>query len=315
MADKHSIGNKTWAQIASKSMTHASIGLQQNTLTTQLDPPPPATYVDIGVNLGKKDFPDPEVILQDALKHNVTRFIVTGCSVPRSEEAWRFTQRYPRQVYSTAGVHPHNAKSCNAKTLDELRALLKHREVVAVGECGLDYDRNFSPPHVQRRWFEEQLKLAVETQKPVFLHEREAFQDFHRILSKYAGQLKGMCVHCFTGGQRELEAYLALGCYIGITGWVTDDKRGAELQRVIPLIPRERLLIETDAPFLLPKNIPPNLLGSDSSGGRPRNKPKYLPFVAQRIAEIYTRSGDRCSQGDIANITTNTAISLFELDA
>ena len=135
-------------------------------------------------------------------------------------------------------------------------------KIAAVGECGLDYNRNFSPPEAQRKCFEDQLTLAAELGKPVFLHERDAFSDFSSILKQYRTSLPGAVVHCFTGGQTEaearfvLEAYLTIDCYIGITGWINDERRGSHLIPLLKTIPADRLLLETDAPYLLPRNLP-----------------------------------------------------------
>jgi TatD DNase family protein len=179
-------------------------------------------------------------------------------------------------------VHPHDAKSCGEGTVAALRELAGRETVIAVGECGLDYDRDFSPRPVQRHWFEKQIELAVELGMPLFLHERGAFEDFAAMLKQYSASIKNFVVHCFTGGRRELESYLSLGAYIGITGWFCDERRGAHLWGLVREIPAGRLLVETDAPFLLPRDLP---RGPGGGGGRSgRNEPRHLPHIVRAIA-------------------------------
>jgi len=262
---------------------------------------PSISLIDIGVNLTSKQFStDLAQVMQRAAAARVTPMIVTGSSVSNSQEAAKLCEKHPGTLFCTAGVHPHDAKSCNAGTIDALRQLLQRPEVVAVGECGLDFDRMFSPQPVQEEWFEQQLQLAVQVKKPVFLHERSAHQSFFRILSKYSRDLRAV-VHCFTGTRSELELYLSIGCYIGITGWVTDLRRGRELQDLLPLVPLNRLLLETDAPYLKPWNCP----AADR-----RNEPAYLPYVAETVAACMKRTPE-----EIATITTNNAREFFRLPA
>lgn len=236
-------------------------------------------YIDIGINLTHRQFqPDREEVLQKAVDAGVCPLVITGTSVRASEQAADYAQKHPGVLYSTAGVHPHDAKSCDERTIGRLRALCKKPQVVAVGECGLDYDRDFSPRDVQRTWFEAQIKLAEELGMPLFLHERAAFDDFRAILAQHPEICERSVVHCFTGSKRELEAYLALGCYIGITGWVCDERRGEQLRKIVHLIPPEKLMIETDAPFLIPRNLNPR-------PAEHRNEPAYLPHIAAEIAK------------------------------
>jgi TatD DNase family protein len=204
-------------------------------------------------------------------------------------------------LYATAGVHPHNARSCDQRTIATLRELLAHPEVVALGECGLDYNRNFSPRPVQDRWFEAQLELAVETQRPLFLHERDAHAPFLALLSKYRPRLKAAVVHCFTGTLEEARAYLDLDLHLGITGWINDDRRGQPLRQVVRQLPLDRLMLETDAPFLLPRDMLPR----PKEG---RNEPAYLPHVLRRVAEAMGKTAE-----EVAHETTQTARRFFAL--
>lgn len=234
--------------------------------------------IDIGINLMHRSFNDDrEQVLEDALTVGVSPLIMTGTSERASIQAAKYAAKYPGKLYSTAGVHPHDAKSCNEQTINTLRKLAKEDCVVAIGECGLDYNRDFSPREIQRKCFEDQIKLAIETSLPLFLHERDAFDDFVEILEKYETDISRMVVHCFTGSREALEKYIDLGCYIGITGWICDERRGRHLRDLVKLIPQNRLMIETDAPFLTPRNL-------DERPKSGRNEPRFLPHILDEIA-------------------------------
>lgn len=259
--------------------------------------------VDIGVNLTSKQFrEDLPRVIERASSAGVKYMIVTGLTAPLSRQAAELARSRPAHLACTAGVHPHNAAGFSRDTQAELRRLAGEPEVVAIGECGLDYDRDFSPRPEQRAAFELQLELAVELQKPVFLHQRSAHDDFLRILSNARAQLCGGVVHCFTGNASELEQYLELGLSIGITGFVCDERRGVHLQQLMPRIPRDRLLVETDAPFLLPRDL-------KGVTGR-RNEPAYLPHVAASVARY---AG--CTEADVRRDSTANAFRLFELSS
>ncbi|MCA9609236.1 MAG: TatD family hydrolase [Myxococcales bacterium] len=252
--------------------------------------------IDIGCNLTHRRFrADLAEVLHRASEAGVDRMLVTGLSAEVSRQAERLAGARLAQLRSTAGVHPHNARTVNARTASELEALTHRPAVVAVGECGLDYDRDFSPRPVQRRAFEMQLELAAARRMPVFLHEREAQDDFLAILSRWRPKLVGGVVHCFTGQARALEAYLELGLHIGITGWITDARRGAHLVSLVPRIPADRLMIETDAPFLTPKGATAR-----------RNEPSFLPLVLRAVAAA---AGKPSAQ--VAAETTAVAERLF----
>ena len=197
-----------------------------------------------------------------------------------SKEALALAKEYPETLFATAGIHPHDAKTMNAESIKILAALLKEKKVVAVGECGLDFDRDFSPRPVQESCFHAQLSLAEEVQKPLFLHERAAFDRFIAILKEHSSLPEGV-VHCFTGQLKEAKTYLEMGYYIGFTGAITDVRRFAALEEVVRYVPLDRMLIETDAPFMMPKNVPTRQL---SYHQQRRNEPAFLPYVAQTIA-------------------------------
>ncbi len=257
--------------------------------------------VDIGCNLTSKQFnADREQVIERALAAGVGQLIITGLTVALSQVALELARSQPRTLCCTAGVHPHNARGFDQHTVDELRALARAPEVVALGECGLDFDRDFSPRPQQRQAFEAQLELAAELGKPVFLHQRAAHEDFAAILENARGRLPGGVVHCFTGNASELERYLDLGLCIGITGFICDERRGQHLAELVARVPADRLMIETDAPFLAPRDLP-------QARGR-RNEPAYLPHIAQAVAR-------HCSKTErlVRRETTRTAFQLFGL--
>lgn len=239
------------------------------------------SLIDIGVNLTHASFhQDREAIIERAQKAGVSPLIITGTSEGISREAHALTEKYPGRLFSTAGIHPHHAKDCSEQSIDTLRALLQRPEVVAAGECGLDFNRDFSPRPAQEKCFEAQLALAAELQMPLFLHERDAHERFCAIVREQRSHLAGGVLHCFTGGSQELDAYLELGFYIGITGWICDERRGKHLLELVRRIPAERLLLETDAPFLIPRSLRP----------RPwRNEPCYLPHILYTVAKATGR--------------------------
>jgi len=258
-----------------------------------------ARLVDVGANLTHDSFDaDRAEVIARARVAGVERFVVTGSDAAHSRKALSLCREYPG-LYATAGVHPHHAKDCGPSTPEELRALLENSTVVAVGECGLDYFRNFSPQDIQKQVFELQLGLAAECGKPVFLHQRDAHGDFMRLLADYRPKLSRAVVHCFTGDAAELRDYLDLDCHIGITGWICDERRGQSLRECIGLIPADRLLLETDAPYLIPRDLKP----------RPhRNEPMYLKHVAETVAARLAKPVEL-----LARETTQNAAAFFGL--
>lgn len=256
--------------------------------------------VDIGINLSHKQFgSDREAVIERARAAGVRRMLVTGTSVPSTRAALALAREKPGILFATGGIHPHDASSASAEALRELAALARSPEVRAVGECGLDFDRDFSPRPAQEAAFEAQLELAAELKKPLFLHERAAHERFLAILARHRPRLGPAVIHCFTGGERELEAYLAHDLHVGITGWICDDRRGAGLRPLVARIPAERLMIETDAPFLLP---PAAKLRSR------RNEPAFLVRVLEAVARAAGRPPEQ-----VAAETTRTAEKFFGL--
>jgi TatD DNase family protein len=258
--------------------------------------------IDIGANLTHDSFAaDRDAVLGRAAAAGVARIVVTGTSLTSSAEAAALCEAHPGILAATAGIHPHHSAELDASTTDALRRLLGNPAFVAVGECGLDYFRDYSPREAQQRAFAVQLALAAEVKKPVFLHQRDAHADFVAMLEPQRASLVGGVAHCFTGGRKELEAYLALDLYVGVTGWVCDERRGAELRAAVPLIPRDRLLIETDAPYLLPRDLTPKPKSR-------RNEPKYLAHVLERVAALRNEPA-----AEVARATTANAERLFGL--
>lgn len=243
----------------------------------------PTALIDIGVNLTNRRFHGLEQqLISRARDAGVERMIITGTDEASSSAAIalceRFGEEFPHCLYSTAGIHPHDAKSADAASLAQIRALAASATVVAIGETGLDFNRDFSPRPQQEQAFAAQLELAAETGLPVFMHQRDAHGRFVEILRHYRDHLADGVVHCFTDNRQALFDYLDLDLHIGITGWVCDERRGAELQGLVGNIPLSRLMLETDAPYLLPRNLQPRPKNRD-------NEPAYLPAVLAAVAQ------------------------------
>jgi TatD DNase family protein len=251
---------------------------------------------DIGANLTHSSFHDDlEAVVARAKAAGVASIVVTGTTVLESRLATAIAERF--DFYATAGVHPHHARDCGPETIGELRELAKHPKVVAIGECGLDFNRNYSPHPSQEKWFIAQLELGLELGKPLFLHSRDAHPRFAEILRHH--RVSKAVAHCFTGEKDELHAYLELGLYIGITGWICDERRGTHLLELVRDIPRERLLLETDSPYLTPRDLRPQPKSR-------RNEPAFLPHILKTVARALGRSAE-----EVAAETTRNAQTLF----
>jgi TatD DNase family protein len=239
--------------------------------------------IDIGANLTHSSFEsDLDAVLQRARATGVVQQVVTGASRDGAIAAHALAVQYPGELFATAGVHPHHAVEYTSETELLLRTLLREPNVVAVGECGLDYHRNFSPRPAQLRAFEMQLQLAMEcgkapALKPLFLHQRDAHADFLACMKNVEGRIGRAVVHCFTGTREELYDCLDRDFYIGITGWLCDERRGAHLREIVRDIPANRLMIETDSPYLLPRNL-------DPMPSHRRNEPMYLRHIVEELA-------------------------------
>jgi len=233
--------------------------------------------IDIGINLAHDSYDaDREAVIARAQAAGVVQMMITGSTLASTRRALALARAHPRRLFATAGVHPHHASELTAESAGELEALAREPGVVAVGECGLDYFRDFSPREAQRQAFHRQLEMALRLGRPVFLHQRDAHADFVAILREHAGSWRGVA-HCFTGSEAELESYLELGLAIGITGWICDERRGRHLPPLMPRIPPARLLLETDGPYLLPRNL-------EVRPASRRNEPAFLAHIARTVA-------------------------------
>jgi len=258
------------------------------------------TLVDIGLNLAHDSFDhDRDHVVSNAAAVGVRHMVITGSTLDSTRAAIELARAAPDRFRATAGIHPHHAHEFHEADLPALRELLQAPEVGAAGECGLDFFRNFSPRADQERAFRQQLELAAELRKPVFLHQRDAHDAFIAILREYRARLPAGVAHCFTGDERELRDYLALDLSIGITGWICDERRGRHLRDLVRLIPADRLMLETDAPYLLPRDLQPKPQNR-------RNEPKYLPHVLAAVAECRGEPAEV-----LAEATTRNALRFF----
>ncbi len=259
--------------------------------------------VDIGANLTHDSFDvDRTAVIARAIEAGVQQMVVTGSTAEESVKAADLALSMPGVLFATAGVHPHYSDDYSDAVHQQLRLLLPRPEVVAVGECGLDYFRNFSSREHQTAAFRRQLELAIEFQMPVFLHQRDAHDDFVEILASQNDRIPRAVAHCFTGEETELREYIDMGLYIGITGWICDERRGHHLQDIIHLIPNDRLMLETDAPYLLPRTLTPRPKSR-------RNEPVYLQEVLAVVAEA-----TQVDSAELAKQTTANARRFFGLE-
>lgn len=262
----------------------------------------PHPLIDIGANLTHDSFADDlGEVMARAAEVGVDRMVVTGSSDQGNIDAAELADAHPGRLYATAGVHPHHAADYTDASDELIRSLLLRKSVVAVGECGLDYFRNFSPRDAQIEAFRSQLDIAADTKMPVFLHQRDAHDDFVKILEPALSKIPRAVAHCFTGDVEALREYLQFGLFIGITGWICDERRGLHLKEAVGEIPDDRLLLETDAPYLLPRTLEPK---PDTR----RNEPFHLPEVLRVVASARGQTEEH-----VATITTRNAIRFFEL--
>ena len=261
--------------------------------------------IDIGLNLGHDSFDDDRAaVVVRAHAAGVQRMVVTGASLAGTQRALEVVRQWPETMRCTAGIHPHHATELFEPGAEEkLRALIQQPEIVAGGECGLDFFRNFSPQAIQIAGFEKQLEVCAEYQLPVFLHQRDAHPDFLKVLDRWLPRLPRAVVHCFTGNGEELQDYLDRDLYVGITGWICDERRGHHLRELVGRIPLHRLMLETDAPYLLPRDLPKTRLRH--SGDR-RNEPAYLPHILATVAHYRSEAPETTAVG-----TTATAQNFF----
>jgi len=235
---------------------------------------------DIACNFTNERFDkDLDEVINRAKTNKITKFGLICSRLSDLDRLLEIYNQYSKDMFFTIGVHPHHANEINDKYLKNLKEAVINNNPHAIGETGLDFFRNLSTYDEQIYAFEEQIKIAIDTNKPLFLHQRDSHDDFIKILREYSSDINKAVVHCFTGTQEQLEDYLELDCYIGVTGWICDEKRNVELRKTIKNIPLEKLMIETDCPYLIPKNLP-------NKPKNNRNEPINLNHIVNEIAVL-----------------------------
>ena len=235
---------------------------------------------DIACNFTSERFDkDLDEVINKAIDNKITKFGLICSRMSDLNKLLKIYEQYSKNMFYTIGVHPHHANEINDDYLKKLKDEITTNNPHAIGETGLDFFRNLSSYEEQIYAFEEQIKIAIDTDKPLFLHQRDSHDDFIKILRKYSSDINKAVVHCFTGTQEQLDNYLELDCYIGITGWICDEKRNVDLRKTIKNIPLEKLMIETDCPYLIPKNLVEKPKNN-------RNEPSNLNHIINEIAEL-----------------------------
>lgn len=256
--------------------------------------------IDIGANLSHQSFRrDLDAVIERAQAAGVAQIVITGASEEESTAASEIARTRPGVLFATAGLHPHLARDWRAQCEQVIRELAARPEVVAIGEAGLDFNRDFSPRDQQAQVFESQLRIAAELGLPVFMHERDAHEKFTEILTPVRGRLRDAVIHCFTGSADELDVYLDLDLHVGVTGWICDERRGQHLRKLVRRIPLDRLMLETDAPYLLPRDLNPKPKSR-------RNEPMHLRHILETVARCRGMSAEK-----LAEATTRTSRRFF----
>jgi TatD DNase family protein len=259
--------------------------------------------IDVCVNVTNAQFrEDRAAVIERADREGVVGMLFTATDLDTARASLAIADG-DRQL-CTAGIHPHDAKDAPSDWQDTLRELAQHPSVRAIGECGLDFNRNFSPREVQIEIFNGQIEAAKALDLPLFVHDRDSEGAVLDRLLRQA-RLPPTVIHCFTGSAGDLRRYTAEGFYIGITGWLCDRRRGDTLRNLVPEIPLDRLLVETDAPFLKPHNAPDTFHETHGVPKR-RNEPALLAYIVEMLAEVRPESAD-----DIAAATMANACDLF----
>ena len=256
---------------------------------------------DIACNFSSDRFDnDLNEVIQRAKNNNVTKFLVVSASLKDAEKVYRIYQDNKDSCFFTIGVHPHHANEFDSLSSSEMIKLIDEYKPHSIGETGLDFFRNISSYEEQLYAFDEQIKIAIETNLPLFLHQRDAHEDFMKIISKYKKDISKAVVHCFTGTQKELDDYLEMGFHIGLTGWICDERRNVDLRKSLINIPIEKLMIETDCPYLIPRNL-------NDKPKNNRNEHSYLPHIASEIASLV-----RIDINQLANATFQNSMNFFK---
>ena len=241
---------------------------------------------DIACNFTSERFDkDLDKVIDTAITNKITKFGLICSRLSDLNKLLKIYDQYSKNMFFTIGTHPHHANEINDEYLKKLKVAVSNNNPHAIGETGLDFFRNLSTYEEQILAFEEQIKIAIDANKPLFLHQRDSHDDFIKILKKYSSDINKAVVHCFTGTQQQLDDYLELDCYIGVTGWICDAKRNVELRKTIKNIPLERLMIETDCPYLIPKNLPDKPKNN-------RNEPNYLDHIVNEISILINEDED-----------------------
>ena len=255
---------------------------------------------DIACNFSSDRFEkDLNKVIKRAKDNNVTKFLLVSASLKDAEKVNKIYQDNKDSCFLTIGAHPHHANEFNSSSPLEMKQLIKEYKPHSVGETGLDFFRNISSYEEQLFAFEEQIRIAIETNLPLFLHQRDAHDDFMKIISKYKNDISKAVVHCFTGTQKELDDYLEMEFSIGLTGWICDERRNIDLRKSLKNIPLDKLMIETDCPYLIPRNL-------NNKPKNNRNEPAYLPHIANEIALLINLDKDK-----LIDITYKNSISFF----
>ena len=235
---------------------------------------------DIACNFTSQRFDkDLNEVINRAIANKITKFGLICSQMSDVNKLLKIYEQYSKNMFFTIGVHPHHANEINENYLKKLKDEITINNPHAIGETGLDFFRNLSTYEEQIYAFEEQIKIAIDTNKPLFLHQRDSHDDFIKILRKYSSDISKAVVHCFTGTQEQLDDYLELNFYIGVTGWICDEKRNVELRKTIKNIPLEKLMIETDCPYLIPKNLVEKPKNN-------RNEPSNLNHIINEISDL-----------------------------
>ncbi|MFO7886400.1 MAG: TatD family hydrolase [Desulfobacteraceae bacterium] len=229
------------------------------------------------------DFDD---VLKRAEKAGVYAMMIAGVTIETCKKAVCIAEQYDH-IFSAVGIHPHDAKTCSDQTIASLKDLAQSHGVKAWGEIGLDFNRMFSPAEIQEKWLEKQMEAADESDLPLIFHERDSNGRFLDILKSFNFKKRQGVVHCFSGTKEEMFAYLDLGYYIGITGILTIKKRGACLRKLAEMIPEDRIVIETDAPYLTPAPV---------KNKHKRNEPAFVASVMERLAHIKNKTSENLSE-------------------
>ena len=256
---------------------------------------------DIACNFTSERFDkDLNNIIKKAIVNKITKFGLICSQLSDLDKLLKIYNQYCKNMFFTIGVHPHHANEIDKEYLENLKEQIVKNNPHAIGETGLDFFRNLSTYEEQIYAFEEQIKIAIDTNKPLFLHQRDSHEDFIKILRKYSPYINKAVVHCFTGTQKQLDDYLKLDCYIGITGWICDEKRNVELRKTIKDIPLSKLMVETDSPYLLPKN----LLNKPKNN---RNEPSYLNHIVTEISMLLD-----INEADVRKESFKNTLSFFQ---